>query len=263
MFVLGDSGRYLWLNKIDQIETLKKRIIVPNGYQRVNIPADSYEYWLRHLPLKPENTPVYLHNGKLKGNQKAHYAVIDIDIGIKNLQQCADAVIRLKAEYLYSTKDYDAIHFNFTSGHQASFTKWLEGYRPVIKGNTVRWRKTSTRENNYTSFRNYLEIVFMYAGTYSLNKELQLVDVKNMQIGDVFIKGGSPGHAVIIVDMAIHPYTKNKVFLLAQSYMPAQNIHILNNPKNDILNPWYNINFGEKLQTPEWCFTKGQLKRFH
>ena len=59
-----------------------------------------------------------------------------------------------------------------------------------------------------------------------------------MKIGDVFIKGGSPGHAVTIVDIAINPKTNKKVFLLAQSYMPAQEIKILKNPNNSELSPW-------------------------
>ena len=84
-------------------------------------------------------------------------------------------------------------------------------------------------------------MVFMYAGTASLSKELRTVPYTSLQAGDVFIKGGSPGHAVIVVDVAIHPKTKKKVFLLAQSYMPAQQIHILVNPANRNLSPWYEL----------------------
>ena len=52
------------------------------------------------------------------------------------------------------------------------------------------------------------------------------VPYTSLQPGDVFIKGGSPGHAVIVVDVAIYPQTGKTVFLLAQSYMLAQQIHI-------------------------------------
>ena len=65
-------------------------------------------------------------------------------------------------------------------------------------------------------------MVFSYAGTASLSRELAPVNYQDMKIGDVFIQGGHPGHAVIVVDIAVHPKTKKKVFLLAQSYMPAQ-----------------------------------------
>ena len=56
-------------------------------------------------------------------------------------------------------------------------------------------------------------MVFMYAGTASLSRELPTVLYTSLQPGDVFIKGGSPGHAVIVMDVAIHPNTGKKVFL--------------------------------------------------
>lgn len=90
------------------------------------------------------------------------------------------------------------------------------------------------------------------------------VPYTSLQPGDVFIKGGSPGHAVIVVDVAIYTQIGKKVFLLAQSYMPAQQIHILVNPANRGLSPWYELSDNDegKLYTPEWVFEKKDLKRF-
>jgi hypothetical protein len=62
--------------------------------------------------------------------------------------------------------------------------------------------------------------------------------------------------------MAENKVSGEKIFLLAQSYMPAQDIHILKNPENGGGNPWYSVNFGDKLITPEWEFTRGNLRRF-
>ncbi|MBN1525641.1 MAG: hypothetical protein JW904_14275 [Spirochaetales bacterium] len=45
-----------------------------------------------------------------------------------------------------------------------------------------------------------------------------------------------------------------KIFLLAQSYMPAQEIQIVINPGSDSLSPWYSADFGPILDTPEWRF---------
>ena len=53
-----------------------------------------------------------------------------------------------------------------------------------------------------------------------------------------------------------------RVFLLAQSYLPAQDIHILQNPDGGLLGPWYDIDFGATLRTPEWTFASGHLRRF-
>jgi len=58
----------------------------------------------------------------------------------------------------------------------------------------VAWRKTVPRDDSYQGFRRYLNKVFEYAGTASLSAELSPVrEVAQMQIGDVFIRGGLPG----------------------------------------------------------------------
>jgi hypothetical protein len=44
--------------------------------------------------------------------------------------------------------------------------------------------------------------------------------------------------------------------------MPAQDMHILVNPMNNSLSPWYSVQFVGDLITPEWTFKKEHLKRF-
>jgi len=229
------------------------------------VDSGSFGDWLRHLQLKAGDNRVHLYDGSLKTNQNAQYRVIAIDVGDRDLQQCADAIIRLKAEYLYSIKEYKQIAFNFTSGDRAEFWKWAHGYRPVIQRNVVTWerKQDSSLDLSYDNFRAYLNVVFMYAGTYSLAKELVTVaDTDNLRIGDIFIKGGFPGHAVIVVDLAVNRTTNKKAMLLAQSYMPAQEIHILKNPNNQKYNPWYILEEGNLLITPEFTFKWTDLKRF-
>ncbi len=183
-----------------------------------------------------------------------------MDTGTRDLQQCADALMRLRAEYFYSRQLFGKIHFNFANNFRADYSKWRQGYRIKVKGNKCQWAKISVHKNNYKDFRKYLNIVFSYANTYSLSKEMKSVKkLKDIKVGDIFIQGGFPGHAVIVVDMAKNS-SGNIVFLLAQSYMPAQDFHVLKSffP----VSPWYHINFGEKLITPEWTFKKKDLKRF-
>jgi hypothetical protein len=107
-----------------------------------------------------------------------------------------------------------------------------------------------------------MNTIFTYAGTSSLEKELLSVQLTDIQMGDVLIQGGFPGHAVIVVDLA-KDKEGNKYVLLAQSYMPAQDIHILLNFQNQTLSPWYKItNDTERIETPEWTFNASDLKRF-
>jgi len=179
------------------------------------------------------------------------------------LQQCADAVIRLRAEYLYQLKKYENIYFNFTSGDKTKFTDWMQGLRPQVKNNKVKWKKSGKVGSDYPSFKKYLETVFMYAGSYSLKKELvHVTNTNNIKISDVFIQGGFPGHAVIVVDKSVNAETWEIAVLLAQSYMPAQDIHILKNLNSETSNPWYIINEEDMLYTPEWTFEWKDLHKF-
>ncbi len=242
--------------------TIGSRFDVPYGYKRIEAGENTFQAYLRKLPLKPDGSQVMLFNGSPKVNQSVHMAVVDMDVGKNNLQQCADAIMRLRAEYLYQNKKYDRIHFNFTNGFRVDYSMWMAGNRIVVKGNRTYWVQSAEALNTYNDFRNYLKIVFTYAGSLSLSKELSKVEYSDMEAGDIFIQGGSPGHAVIIVDMAVNNNTGGKIFMLAQSYMPAQEIHVLKNPKNPV-SPWYELDVNDKIvETPEWTFYSSDLMRF-
>jgi hypothetical protein len=244
-----------------QGDKIINRFSVPKGYERMRVETDSYGEYLRNFPLKPNGAPVQYFDGRHK-SLNVHEAVLDIDVGDRDLQQCADAVMRLWAEYNYKKGDYGKIHFNFTNGFRADYSKWRDGNIIRVSGNDADWEKTSYKLTTYRSFRNYLDMVFSYAGTLSLSQEMKKVSLQEMQMGDVFLKGNDPGHCVVVVDVAINKENGKKVFMIAQSYMPAQDIHILKNNEDREISPWYQSNFGEKLITPEWVFTKEQLYRF-
>jgi hypothetical protein len=241
---------------------LASRILAPAGFERIKDETGLATY-LRNLPFKSANAPVLLYNGNLKNRQDVHAAVINMEIGRKDLQQCADAVMRLRSEYLFKQKKFNEIHFKFTSGDVAAFTKYAEGYRPVFNRNKVNWYKKASADYSYPTFRKYMDLVFSYAGTASLEKELIPVQgLKNIKPGDVFIRGGLPGHAVMVVDVAVNKSTGENLYLLSQSYMPAQETHIIKNPRNDKISPWYSTKNTGKIITPEWTFLPSELKRF-
>lgn len=241
-------------------DSLQMRIPPPAGFERLEPEPGSFGAWLRQLPVKPGRPPVLLYNGRPKSFQNAHHAVLDIDVGDEDLQQCADAVIRLRAEYLLTTECSDEIHFNFTSGDTASWKEWRAGVRPLVSGNDVSWSRSAAADDSYENFRRYLDVVFMYAGSASLERELHRVDDPSTpRPGDIFIQGGFPGHAVIVVDVARNAAGET-IFLLAQSYMPAQEIHVLSSFEE--INPWYRAHGAGDLRTPEWDFEYGDLMRF-
>lgn len=241
--------------------TTENRINTPIGYGRVPSKESELAGFLRGLALKPSNSKVMLYNKKPKGNQKAQAAVFSMDIGNKDLQQCADSAIRIYAEYYWSIGAYDKISFHLTNGFLMEYPKWRDGYRLKVNGNKVSWVKSTNYNDTYEVFRNYLDQVFIYAGTLSLSKESSPIAIEDIRPGDMFLKGGSPGHCVMVIDQAIDK-NGNKCFLLAQGYMPAQEFHILKNPLHPD-DPWYyekEISF--PLRTPEYTFDEGSLVRW-
>jgi hypothetical protein len=251
---------YTGINK--KGDSIRSRFDAPEGFKRLTAEKNSFGEYLQNFKLKPEGTVARNYDGSIKEPANVYEAILDIDVGTKDLQQCADAVMRLRAEYLYKQQRYGEIAFNFTNGFTAEYSKWRNGYRIKVKGNKTTWYKKYEYIESYQNFREYLDIVFTYAGTLSLSKEPTPAVITDLQIGDIFIRGGSPGHAVIVVDMAVNEDTGEKLFILAQSYMPAQDIQILKNTGNNKISPWYSDKIEGDLITPEWIFKKSELKRF-
>lgn len=243
-------------------KTMEKRIQTPKSFTRLPASSLSQSEYFRKLPLKPDGAPVLYYNGAEKPNNNIYAAVLDLEIGKTDLLQCADAVMRLRADWLYATHQHARIHFNFTNGFTAQWAKWKLGNRIYVKGNVANWVKTAQEAGDQNTFTSYLTMVYTYAGTLSLSREMKTVPFTEIHIGDVLIQGGSPGHAVTVMDMATDG-DGNKIYLLSQSYMPAQDIQILQNPGDKSISPWYRLTAAAgNVQTPQWLFTTTDLKRF-
>ena len=236
--------------------TLAERFAPPTGFEREPAAAGSFAAYLRALPLKPEGATVRYYNGATKPSQGRYAAVIDLPIGTRNLHQCADAVMRLRADYLYAENRKADISFNLTNGFAVPYARWAKGERVGVEGNRTWWKQSATAADNPTVYWKYLEFIWSYAGTASLEKELTPKAVADLQAGDVFIKGGYPGHAVMVVDRVENADGEVR-FMLAQSYMPAQELQVLTNPQTGGV--WYSLPSAD-LRTPEWTFGPGSLR---
>lgn len=241
-------------------KTLMTRIETPDLYTRKKVKDNTLTAFMRNYPLKDDGSPVLLYDKSQKGNQSSHVAVFQLPIENEDLQQCADSVIRVYAEYFYQTKQYERISFQFVDGFQADYLKWRKGYR--IKFNNkgkAYYVKMTTTDTSYQCFQKYLRIIFAYASTLSLKAESKSIKLSSLRVGDIFLKAGSPGHVVMVVDVCQNKEGK-KAFLLAQGYMPAQEFHILKNPLHKDM--WYyEDEVTYPFKTPEYTFDKGSLRR--
>jgi hypothetical protein len=221
------------------------QVPLPQGYTRIAVPNASFAAWLRNFKLRNNNT-VYFYNGQPVPYQNWHYAVLDLSTGSKDLQQCADAIMRMRAEYYFATEQYHNIVFG--EGRQTySFDKYLANIEA-----------TSDQHGRLLGF---METVFINCGTYTVNAMSNHIPIDSMQPGDMFVHAGSPGHAMLVVDVAQNAQGQ-KIYLLAQSYMPAQDMHIVVNPANANLSPWYTADKKTDIVTPGYVFSPGELKRW-
>jgi hypothetical protein len=245
-------------------EAILTRIAPPPGFQRTSLDAGSFGVWLRNLPLEPGRGVVHLYDGRPKPAQNLHVAVIAIDVGKRDLQQCADAVMRLRAEYLFANGQAQDVCFRAVSGDPMPYASYRAGLRPP-NGRAAPWVAKAAADASWTGFRTYLDRVFGIANTASLARELEPVrEPRSITAGDVYIEGahgGRFGHAVLVLDVAENA-AGDRVFLIAQSYMPAQGMHVLINPREPGLGPWYRAPANGSLETPEWSFPSGSLRRF-
>ena len=209
-------------------EALSARFPAPKGFTRVDVTPASFGAWLRELPLAPKGVEVKSYTGETIATDAA--AVVAIDVGTRDLQQCADSILRLRAEYLFSQKRYDAIRFHYTSGDLSSYPKWAQGYRPVVGKRSVRFEKKAAPDHRYGAFRQYLDDLFMYAGTASLasyaTKLPASATANAVRPGMFFVHGGFPGHAVVVLDV-VEDGRGHRRLLLGQGYMPAQSLHVI------------------------------------
>ncbi|MBR1741886.1 MAG: DUF4846 domain-containing protein [Lachnospiraceae bacterium] len=241
-------------------KNLEKRIRTPEGYERTSEKEGSLGNFLRSYKMKKDGSPVLLYDGKEKGNQNAHVAVFKLPLENEDLQQCADSVMRVYGEYYYQKGQYDKIQFSLGGGFQANFKTWSQGNGISVNGDRVSWVSSPGNNESYASFQKFMRIVFAYSGTMNLEEDSKKIRLRDIRTGDIFIRGGSPGHAVMVVDLCENAEGR-KAFLLAQGYMPAQEFHVLKNPlhEND---PWYyQDEISYPFETPEYTFAKRALRR--
>lgn len=213
----------------------------PEGYRRIKS-HDKFGDFIRGLQLKPDFSRVTNFDGTEKKNKDSYVAVIDLPNPSKNIQYNENAIYRLRAEYLFQNKLYNKINFKLN--------KNLQSYEEFNKG-----------DHSYPVFLNYIEYIFSSNKKNSLINDVEKINWNDMQIGDIIYQYANfKSHAVIVVDMAINKNGK-KIFLLAQSFYPSQEIHILSNPNNSKISPWYE-NSSKTILTPEWRFMTNDLMRF-
>ena len=242
--------------------TIKSRINIPEGYKRVAYSKGSFYEYLRNYKLRPFGAKIINYDNTEYYWQFGHVGILEIPVPKNGLQQCADALIRIRSEYLWDANRKNEIGFNFTSGHYCSWLQYAKGFRPKINGNKVSFHKTARADDSKENFFKYLNLIYMYSGTLSLYNELTRIDsAKNLNIGDMLIKGGSPGHIVMICDEVVNR-KGDKLYLLFQGNTPAQSVHLVKNLEDSSISPWYKLEKNVVIPVSNYTFGSSKFVRF-
>ncbi|MEO8109167.1 MAG: DUF4846 domain-containing protein [Ginsengibacter sp.] len=215
----------------------------------------SWQYFLQHLPVK--KGAIVDYKGNAVANQMKQDGIIQYDVGTADLQQCADALMRLRAEYLFSQKRYNEIAFHFVDGTYYTYDAYCKGSR-IIPGKKLSFVSLDPCFKTHETLRKYLNTVYCYASTISLAKELK--NTNEFAVGTVIIHPGSPGHCFIIIDEALDD-VGTKIFKLVEGYSPAQSIYVLSNLDEPEISPWYHLAKGT-ITTASCKFIDYEMGKF-
>ena len=180
-------------------------IELPKGYERVN-DGTGFDEYLRDLPLASEDVQVRRITGELADTLNPYcYRVVNLPL-MHHYEQCADVCMRLRAEYLFRTRQLWKIHFisYMIKVYNCANTESMVHEMPQ--------RRLSDMQPGD---------VFVYCAKDRADKEY--------------------GHAIMVADVARNPVTGRKIFLLLQGSTPACSIHILKNRNDSVLSPWFEL----------------------
>jgi hypothetical protein len=233
----------LWL-LLPQIASSSESVfeVFPPPAAAARVEVDSFGLWLRGLKVNPAGDPINAYDGSVIPHNGR---VLDLAMVKGNLQQCADSAIRLRAEWLREKKK--PIVFHATSGDPLPWARYRDGERPFEEGGRIKWKPAAAG-----SWDGYLTRVFMWAGTRSLG--LDTVVVESPLPGDMLVIPGSPGHAVVLLDVAVDG--EQTYVLIGEGYMPAQEFHVELGPQEG----WWL--WREGLILKHWDMRRADLLRW-
>ena len=222
-------------------------IPAPRGFVRDTVPPQSYQAYLRALPLKPKGTPLCLFGGQKAKHQILAAAVVDHPL-LNRYEQCADVIFRLRAEYLLGMGMYDELCYTDVNDSLLCFVP-----------------DSVPADSMQAYFEKYITHVFSWCNTTSLFRETLPRPFVDVRAGDILVhpaqKDENYGHAILIADVAHSPSGRVAVLCL-EGNTPAREKHIVRNI-NLLRNPWFIIDSGDtQIRFIKSRFHSGQLRHY-
>jgi hypothetical protein len=223
-------------------QSIVGEIALPStAYKRILATDNSFAGWLRDLPLMKTGSDVLNHrDGIFKaGTDTAVAFVVDLDIKGRRHEQCMDILVRIYAEYLWRENQVESLNLPLPGGYWLTWEDWSNGFRPVFRGIDVDMKKSSRSDTTHQAYQSYLNTIYCESHTQQFYHAYLPVDKKKVQIGDILIRKGTNGHAVMIVDLARNERGE-LIALIGNGDTPACQFFLLNHKKNS---PWIPLDF--------------------
>jgi len=256
---------YAWPRRAAAYESLAQRTNPPPaGFSRVPAEVGTYAWWLRHLPVLGPAEPLRYHDGTVvpRGNSTVA-AIVDLDTGKRDLQQCMDVLLRLRAEYLRAAGLERRIAFRYVGGRYYTWSSWKKGLRPDRATPDLRLVPRAAWGDSRGNFLHYLQTLYYDTGTMHHQNEPKVAPA-DLAIGDFFVYAPSnahaTGHAVVVLDLAVSASGERRI-VVGQGDTPATDFHVLRDPKGSA---WFPIPATDFLGTFLWPtpFSWDMLRRF-
>ena len=171
-----------------------------------------------------------------------------------------DILVRLYAEYLWYKKQVGNFILPIPGGHWLEWQEWRAGFRPVFRGIDVSMFRSAQPDSSLQSYMTFLNTVYSESHTQQFYHAYKPVERREVLIGDIIIKKGTKGHAIMIVDLAKNEHDQ-LIALIGNGDTPACQFFLLNFKKD---NPWIPLDFDqERLSLPlKRRMTWDGLRRF-
>ena len=219
------------------------------GFTQFAAEPESWCEWLRLLPLAAPGTPVKNYRGEIvvPGDDEHLAAVVAIDIGNQDIQQSADVVLRLFAEWRWFVGDLLMLYLS-DAKLELPLEKWRAGERLVSAGKQQKWvaQEPPQSKLDHAAFRAYLDSVFSSSDFRALIAESVAITPESLAPGAFFLHEGHPSEVVVVLDVATSR-SGERAMILMQALNPAESIHVLRPTRDSV---WFPVHTNQPLQLP-------------
>jgi hypothetical protein len=256
----GVLADYPWPHAAPTYHSLASRFPPPPGARCLDLAPGSWGAWLRGLPMTPPGSPVRLYTGLGFPAFLTPWVAGVVDIDVRQRQECADTIFRLRLEYLRQAgREHDMIVPTGENDPPLSWTQWKQGFRPHQEGRRLRLVRAAAPDDSRACFDRYLASVFLWCGTYQLEQMGRPVAPAQIQVGDYFVRAGAPGHAILVADLA-RAANGGLYALFVQGHSPGQSAQV---PRSRPGQVWYPLDPAQPVDLPDAKpFPWDRLRRF-